>query len=201
MERWNQICPWMNLYLDVLWFTTFSDLCAPAELWNWGHANPSRSRAVVFPPQTLYGVVKPDTPSNNEDKHWEVKGKYLVCRQMVGENQHHDVPKVRCEMIQLHWKIEIKDYQLKIMKKDKYFSIIFYKFVSNDGCISTAFWIHVTYYSSTVELIWFFVISGFFLKFLIWCLAKFLAFSFSHSSTCLAFAIGVGGCCYYIYTF
>ena len=87
------------------------------------------------------------------------------------------------------------------MKKDKYFSIIFYKFVSNDGCISTAFWIHVTYYSSTVELIWFFVISGFFLKFLIWCLAKFLAFSFSHSSTCLAFAIGVGGCCYYIYIY
>ena len=62
----------------------------------------------MFPPQTLYGVVKPDTPSNNEDKHWEVKGKYLVCRQMVGENQHHDVPKVRCEMIQLHWKIDFK---------------------------------------------------------------------------------------------
>ena len=27
---------------------------------------------------------------------------------MVGENQHHDVPKVRCEMIQLQWKIDSK---------------------------------------------------------------------------------------------
>ena len=113
IKWWNRIRPLINFY-DIfgMIYHPFRSVCS-CRNGELRHANQSRSRAVVFPPQTLYGVVKPDTPSNNEDKHWEVKGKYLVCRQMVGENQHHDVPKVRCEMIQLHWKIDLKQIHIK----------------------------------------------------------------------------------------